>query len=85
MYLISTFMIAYVFPVSGLGFVLSALIYFAGFDLLVIVPLYYFSSKALAKRNGLDADIEFNEQNIIIRHRNKAIVETKEWSWIKKD
>lgn len=83
MYLISIFLLGYVVPIASYGIFLSSLIYF--FCLLIIlIPLYHFSAKAIANKNSLDADIEFNEQNIIIRHRNKALVETKEWTWVKK-
>jgi len=83
MYLISMFLIGYAIPIASLGIFLSSLIYF--FCLIIIlIPIYHFSAKAIANKNSFDADIEFNEQHIIIRHRNKAVVETKEWDWVKK-
>lgn len=83
MYLISTLLLAYVIPIDSLGIFLSALIYFT-FLIVILIPLYHFSAKVIAKKNNLDADIEFNEENITIRHRNKLMVETKEWAWVKK-
>lgn len=31
-----------------------------------------------------DAEVTFSEEKITIRHRNKDLVETKDWNWIKK-
>lgn len=83
MYLIGVIMIAYVIPIASIGIFLSALIYFT-LLLVMLIPLYHFSTKMIAARNNLDADIEFNEQSIIIRHRNKTASEVKEWTWVKK-
>lgn len=82
-YLVSIIMIAYVIPIASSGIFLSSLIYFS-FLLVILIPLYHFSAKIIAVKNNLDADIEFNEQSIIIRHRNKTAIEIKEWTWIKK-
>jgi len=83
MYLTAAFLLGYAAPVSSFGIFFSSLIYFA-FLFIILVPLYYFSTKRIAKKNDFDADIEFNDQNIIIRHRNREMVETKEWVWVKK-
>lgn len=83
MYLIGTFLLGYAIPISSFGIFFSSLIYFA-FLIIILVPLYYFSTKRIAEKNDFDADIEFNDENIIIRHRNREMVETKEWAWVKK-
>jgi hypothetical protein len=77
-------LLAYASPLPSMGVVPSALIYFLVFVIVVLVPLYHFSSKAQARKSNFDADITFSEENILIRHRNKDLAETKEWSWIKK-
>jgi len=83
MYLTGTFLLGYAIPISSFGIFYSSLIYFA-FLIIILVPLYYFSTKRIAKKNDFDADIEFNDKNIIIRHRNREMMETKEWTWVKK-
>lgn len=83
MYLIGMTLLGYALPLPSLGIAFSALIYFFIFLIVVLVPLYHFSSKRLAHKNQLDADIEFAEQEITIRHRNKPFVEIKDWTWVK--
>ena len=78
------FFIGYVVPITPFGFFFSSLIYFFTFLMVILIPVYHFSAKTIANKNNLDADIEFNEQHIIIRHRNKFTVEIKEWTWVKK-
>lgn len=36
------------------------------------------------KKMGFDAEVTYSEEKITIRHRNKDLVETKDWNWIKK-
>ncbi|MEC5142032.1 hypothetical protein [Chitinophaga sp. 212800010-3] len=83
MYLAAMLLLGYAVPLTSFGTILSALFYFFIFILVILVPLYHFSSKALAAKNLFDADIEFGEQQIIIRHRNKDLTETKDWSWVR--
>lgn len=82
-YLGAMFLLAYGIPFASFGVLLSGLIYFIVFLIIVLVPVYHFSSKAIADKDKLDADIEFNEKNIIIKHKNKPQVEVMEWNWVK--
>jgi len=43
----------------------------------------YLSSKYMASKNLFDADVEFSNDKIQISHRNKDLVEEKDWLWIK--
>ena len=43
----------------------------------------YLSSKYAASKNLFDADVEFTNDKITIKHRNKNLVEEKDWLWIK--
>ena len=45
--------------------------------------LIYISSKIQAKKYVFDADVEFSNSKIIIHHRNKNLVEEKDWLWVK--
>ena len=52
--------------------------------MMIVLPLMVINAKINGDKIAFDADIEFNEDNIIITHRNKDLVESKDWSWIKK-
>ena len=83
-YLLGMLLLAWVYPLNQLGVIISALVYFLVFIVAILIPVYHFSSKMMAKRSSFDADVEFNEQNIIIKHRNKDLSEVKEWkAWVK--
>lgn len=84
MYLLGMLMLGYAFPLENVGAVPSALIYFFIFALVILVPVYHFSAKAMARKAHLDANIEFNEQAIIIRHTDSNSIETKSWDWVKR-
>lgn len=81
-YLICMFVIASVLPLPAVNFLVSGLIYFISFLVLVIIPAYHFSTVRLVKTLQFDADAEFSETGIVLRHRNKDVVETKGWEWI---
>lgn len=81
-YLICMFVIASVLPLPGVNNLVSGLIYFISFLILVIIPGYHFSTVRLVKTLQFDADVEFSETGIVVRHRNKDVVETKGWKWI---
>ncbi len=83
MYLLGMLLLGYALPFDTFGVIPSTLIYFLLFTIIILVPVYHFSAKALANSNAMDADVEFSDQSIVIRHRNKDLVETKDWSWIK--
>ncbi|WP_433630408.1 hypothetical protein [Chryseobacterium cucumeris] len=36
----------------------------------------------MAHKINLDADIEFGEEIITIKHKNKQLTEVKDWNWI---
>ncbi|MDN5284464.1 MAG: hypothetical protein JWR38_738 [Mucilaginibacter sp.] len=82
-YLLGMFILGFVCPLNPPGAIISALIYFLIFIVVILIPVYHFSSKIMEKRIAFDADVEFNKQNIIIKHRNKDLEEVKEWTWIK--
>lgn len=82
-YLLAILVVAYIFPLNPPGFLLSGLIYFFAFIIVILVPLYHFSSVMLAKKIDFDADVTFSEANIVIAHKNKQSTETKDWSWIR--
>lgn len=84
MYLLGMLMLGYAFPLENVGAVPSALLYFFIFALVILVPVYHFSTKAMVRKAHLDANIEFNEQCIIIRHNDSNSIETKSWDWIKR-
>ncbi|WP_335314493.1 hypothetical protein [Olivibacter sp. CPCC 100613] len=84
MYLLGMLLLAYVIPIDNYGVILSTVIYFFLFILVVLVPLYYFSTKRLAKNRDLDMVIEFDEQEITIRHEKTQRVETKGWDWVRR-
>lgn len=81
-YLFAILVIAYIFPLNPPGFLLSGLIYFFGFAIVVLAPLYHFSSVMMAKKIDFDADVTFSEAHITVVHRNKQATEIKEWTWI---
>ena len=65
------------------GSTLSTFIYlFGGFVSVSIIGMYL-SSKYAASKNLFDADVEFTNDKITIKHRNKNLVEEKDWLWIK--
>ncbi|NLR57650.1 hypothetical protein HGH93_06045 [Chitinophaga polysaccharea] len=84
MYLLGMLMLGYALPLENAGMLLSALIYFIIFALVILVPVYHFSTQMMVRKAHLDANIEFNEQGIIIRHIDSNTIETKSWDWIKR-
>lgn len=82
-YLFAILIIAYIFPLNPPGFLLSGLIYFSLFAVVILVPLYHFSSVTLAKKIDFDAEVTFSEANIVVVHKNKQSTETKDWTWIR--
>lgn len=82
LYLLSMFAIASVLPLPTLSIPVSAIIYFAIFLVVILVPVYHLSTVRLVQSLNFDADVEFDENQIIIRHRNKDLIETKDWQWI---
>lgn len=83
-YLICMFVIASVLPLPSVGILFSGMIYFLALLILVILPGYHFSAVRLANTLNFDADAVFSETDIVLRHRNKDMVETKDWAWISK-
>jgi hypothetical protein len=81
-YLIGTLIIGFLAPLGSFNGTTSFVIYFAGL-MMIVFPLMIISAKVMANKMKLDADIEFGEEKIIINHRNKELVETKDWNWIK--
>ena len=81
-YLILTLIIGFLKPINGLSPILTALIYFAGINL-ILWPLQYVSAKIFAKKINFDAMVEFDETEIKINHNNKDLIELKDWNWIK--
>lgn len=82
-YLLAMLIVAYVFPLNPPGFLLSALIYFLAFIIVILVPLYHFSSVRLAKKTDFDAEVTFSKANIVIAYKNRQSTEIKEWTWIR--
>ncbi|MBC9933494.1 hypothetical protein [Chitinophaga qingshengii] len=83
LYLLGMLLLAYELPLPSWGVIPSAIVYFFVFVVLVLIPVYHFSTKMLEKKIGFDAVITFSEQNIVIRHINKELTEIKQWDWIK--
>lgn len=83
LYLISFYAIAYVMPLNGFNWEVSGVIYFLAFCMLILVPLYHVSTVRLVKLFNFDAVVEFGDDEIVIRHRNKDLVEHKGWDWVK--
>lgn len=83
-YLICMFVIASVLPLPSVSILFSGMIYFLSLLILVILPTYHFSAVRLASTLKFDADAVFSEVDIVLRHRNKDLVETKDWTWISK-
>ena len=81
-YLILTLIIGFLKPINGLNPIITALIYFAGINL-ILWPLQYVSAKIFAKKINFDAMVEFDETEIKINHNNKDLIELKDWNWIK--
>lgn len=42
------------------------------------------AARVQGKKIEFDAEVTFSEEKITIKHRNKDLVETKDWNWIKK-
>ncbi|MEP2279726.1 hypothetical protein [Maribacter sp.] len=82
-YLIMTLVLGFLKPISGLNPIVSAVIYFIGINV-ILWPLQYLSAKTFAKKISFDADVEFNDREILIHHNNKELIENKDWNWIKK-
>ncbi|TPN82876.1 hypothetical protein [Aquimarina algicola] len=82
-YMLGAFIFAYVSPIESLGIARSFALYFFGLIAFVLL-LLLISAKIQAKKIRYDADVIFYEDHITITHRNKDLVETKDWSWIKK-
>lgn len=40
------------------------------------------SALAQAKTMNFDADVDFSEDKITLRHRNKDLYEEKDWTWV---
>ncbi|PKA96726.1 hypothetical protein B0O79_0365 [Flavobacteriaceae bacterium MAR_2009_75] len=82
-YLLATLMIAVVVPLKQYNVFISFLIYFFGL-LLIVFPIMIMAASVQGKQMEFDAELTFSEEKITIRHRNKDLVETKDWNWIKK-
>ncbi|TVZ15979.1 YcxB family protein [Maribacter sp. MAR_2009_72] len=82
-YLLATLMIAVVVPIKQYNFITSFLIYFFGL-MLIVFPIMIMAAKVQGEKMEFDAEVTFSEEKIAIRHRNKDLVETKDWNWIKK-
>lgn len=83
MYLLGMFLLAYVFPMDSYGLVISAVIYFILFIVVILAPVYHFSAKRIVKNRESDMVIEFSEQVITIKYEKTGQVETRGWDWIK--
>jgi len=82
-YLIMTLILGFLKPLNNFNPILSALIYFAGINL-ILWPLQYISAKRFSKKINFDATVEFSETEIKITHNNKNLIETKDWNWVNK-
>lgn len=82
-YLLCSIVLGMLVPILSWSPVVSIFIYFFGI-MLLLWPLLYLSSKGLASKIDFDANIEFAEDQITIRHINKELEEIKSWTWIKK-
>ncbi len=69
-YLILTFMFGFLKPIGDLSGFYSFLVYFTGL-MLKLFPLQFIRAKIMAQKLYFDADVEFNDSVIIVRHRNK--------------
>jgi len=82
-YILATLLITSVSPIDSLSILTSFTLYFLGL-MIIIIPLILISAKIQANKTSFDAYLTFNDKNIIVHHRNKELIETKKWSWIKK-
>jgi len=81
-YLACSVLLAVVQP-HWFGSTLSTFIYLFGGLVCISIVAMYLSSKYAASKNLFDADVEFTDDRITIKHRNKDLVEEKDWLWIK--
>jgi hypothetical protein len=75
-------MLGFLKPIGELGGFSTFLVYFSGL-MLILFPLQFLSAKVLAKKINFDADVEFSNEAITVKHRNKDSIEHKDWSWIR--
>ena len=84
LYLMGMLLLGYGLPLPQLNTLVSGIIYFFAFIIVILLPVYHFSARNIVKTDPFDAEVLFNEQNIAIRHKNKELDEVKDWSWIKR-
>lgn len=80
-YFISSIFIAIGIPTLFGGFIWTFLGTFVCLCILSMIAIY-FSSKFQSKKMQFDANVTFNEAEIIIEHLNKQLIERKNWDWI---
>lgn len=80
-YLIASLLIAVAKPSLFGNFTYTACFIFTVLCLLSLI-LIVISSSIQAKRMQFDADITFTTSEIIITHKNKDLIEKKNWDWI---
>jgi len=81
-YMAASALFAFAKPDLFGSFFYTFLYFFFGVICVAIIAMYL-SSKSMAKKNLFDADVEFTDDQITINHRNKDLVEKKDWLWIK--
>ena len=82
-YIVLTLILGFLRPINGISPILTAIIYFIGVNL-ILWPLQYISARIMAKKMNFHAVVDFSEHVIQVEHLNKDLIETKDWSWIKK-
>ncbi len=81
-YLLCSIVLGFLAQIGTMSSVLSSVIYFGGI-MLILLPLQIWSAKRMSKQLKFDANVSFKENEIIIEHNNKTVVEAKDWTWIK--
>lgn len=81
-YMAASVLFAFAKPDLFGTFFTTFLYFFCGVIGVAFIAMYL-SSKYMANKNLFDADVEFTYEQITIRHRNKDLIETKDWLWIK--
>jgi len=81
-YLLAAIILGIVAGIDSYSPLISMIIYFMCI-MIVVLPLMYISGRIQARKINFDADISFNESEILVDHRNKDLQEKKDWNWIK--
>lgn len=80
-YLVAAILLGFAKSIDGFGGSASSGFYFVVILLIAFLAIIL-SAKVQAKAMDFDAEVAFSEEGITLRHRNKNLVEEKDWSWV---